>query len=803
MSNHSSRRGVVIYAGRAPSDSSGENVIYISSAGGGVWKTAVEVDGGDNDVKVSAKGFGQVELDVVAPDGGNTVQFVGEGERGNLIGIDVRPWCVISLDFAGGGNVVGVSTDGFADVNVDASISGDGNEVEINQQGRILVGTDSGIWTSRANLILTGDGNEVGFKSNGYDQVGFDLDLTGNRNQVAVGMLLPAIQKVREAAARVSLEIDGSNNQGTVSNDGYADWQVNFGRTASSSDSTSAGTRSASSFIVTFDRPVDPVQGGTPTGTVTFFIDGNSQAAPVGDIITIRGQGFGAATVDADTAGGNDSIWIDIDAPLQLDLATGDGDDDVRVDNQPERWFSEGPAPTNQLSIDTGSGDDKVVVRAQAGEAFPFTRDGRSSGMVVDLGEGNDMADIETQGFFDFSLHLTAGAGDDNVVIDSRIIYLGTGETNADIDLDLSDGDDKAEISIDGFSNVLLGLTAGTGDDVVQVQAVTGRITGVAIDPSNRDTIYSQRVDLGQGDDVANIETQGFSKALLDLTGGDGNDTVEFDSRAGVGILKSTDGGATNLGTVTFTFTLGLGDDHATINTIGYGELNGVVDAGDGDDTIESSSSPTSPGASPRPVLITIYTRAFFLGAGDDRLVINTSGEARSDIYIDAGAGNDSASNRLYVGTLSYDAQHTRLNAVALLGSGDDRLETDTAGYGQADIRIDGGDGDDEIRTRHQWLTHLDRTQLNLVVMLGAGSDTLAIETVGYRRIKTSINTGPAGDGSDSVSASHQSQRRSSRRHNVRLNLDGGRDVYRHTTKGYAVQKTVQSATSVEWVFVS
>ena len=107
------------------------------------------------------------------------------------------------------------------------------------------------------------------------------------------------------------------------------------------------------------------------------------------------------------------------------------------------------------------------------------------------------------------------------------------------------------------------------------------------------------------------------------------------------------------------------------------------------------------------------------------------------------------------------------------------------------------------IRTRHEWLTHLDRTQLNLVVMLGAGSDTLAIETAGYRRVKTAINTGPAGDGRDSVSASHQSQRRSSRKHNVRMNLDGGRDVYRHTSKGYAVQKTVRSPVSVEWVFVS
>lgn len=47
--------------------------------------------------------------------------------------------------------------------------------------------------------------------------------------------------------------------------------------------------------------------------------------------------------------------------------------------------------------------------------AVPFTRDGRSSGMVVDLGAGNDVAYSATQGFSDVSLKLTAGDGNDKI----------------------------------------------------------------------------------------------------------------------------------------------------------------------------------------------------------------------------------------------------------------------------------------------------------------------------------------------------------------------------------------------------
>ena len=74
------------------------------------------------------------------------------------------------------------------------------------------------------------------------------------------------------------------------------------------------------------------------------------------------------------------------------------------------------------------------------------------------------------------------------------------------------------------------------------------------------------------------------------------------------------------------------------------------------------------------------------------------------------------------------------------------RPALDTFGYARANSFVDAGKGDDAIRRRHRMFAVVDRTNLNVVVLLGAGRDTLALEASGYDHIWTLTDTGPAGN---------------------------------------------------------
>ena len=367
------------------------------------------------------------------------------------------------------------------------------------------------------------------------------------------------------------------------------------------------------------------------------------------DIATISTQGFANDSLNLTAGDGHDTVEADsfygtgvyrtADSGQTWNVDLGDGND--LADIQTQGFFE------TSLKLTARDGDDTVhaTVLPSVTDLVldPFNR----SVIAIDSGAGDDDVFVQTRDVADLQLDVLTGAGDDTVVIDpaQSIVFVATGEGDADIDLDLGDGDDMAEISIDGYFNVLLGVRAGTGDDEVGIKKFgskqlilqgEGTYSGQHVDlgsgndrlvatsqdvihdativdagdgndtvetRSNVTAVYltvgffevTNDVKTGAGDDKVSIQNEGVTKDNTRVDTGAGNDTVEFDSRAGVGILKSTDGGATNLGTVTFTMTLGSGADGAKINTIGYGEVNGLVDAGDGDDTVESNSKPPPP----------------------------------------------------------------------------------------------------------------------------------------------------------------------------------------------------------------
>jgi hypothetical protein len=91
------------------------------------------------------------------------------------------------------------------------------------------------------------------------------------------------------------------------------------------------------------------------------------------------------------------------------------------------------------------------------------------------------------------------------------------------------------------------------------------------------------------------------------------------------------------------------------------------------------------------------------------------------------------------------------------LGAGDDLLLLDALGYGRVDDLIDLGDGNDTAHSRSSPLPVLlviaDQDFFNIDVNLGAGSDTLVVEALGFDDFYARIDTGPAGDGPDTIVA--------------------------------------------------
>jgi hypothetical protein len=557
---------------------------------------------------------------------------------------------------------------------------------------------------------------------------------------------------------RAALQLGGGDNDVKMSTQGFA--QVDLNMVAPGGGNLVQIVGDADGYRdVYMDEPLPPYC------TIDLDFGGG------GNLVAVSTGGFDGATLHLKALDGNNFVEHELGHSLGFrhehtrPETTADAHLMLLGDGNSVGFKTRGYEQVN-LDLDlTGDGNEVNIVDSYN----VFSEDpGRHSSARIDLDVGgNSLVDVRLENIDNVELSLVSDPASPEPKPRGTINVYWHVIRNGSSRLDRNDGVVILHSSLPGGSAAP--RTPGVSPTSFSFTATAGD-AGVA-------SAVNAALHLGPEDDTVSILTRNVDDLQLDLSTGAGDDTVEVGSN-----WSDTSGRYLSLRPRTV--------DHRV-----------SIDAGDGNDVVKYKML-VAPlildldGGGPRLDAVTL------LGTGDDSLKFDAAGYANVDSFLDAGGGNDSAGTRLYVGNLSFEQTPTQLNVTALLGAGDDLLEVDTAGYAGANSFIDAGDGDDKARIRHRMFAVVDRTQLNVVVLLGLGSDSAVLETFGYQEIATRIDTGPEEDGFDAISASHYSL--SPARHGrgvYRLFLDDGRDVFDGNAVGYAVQEPVGEGVVVQWVF--